>query len=141
MGTERQSIDNSGELPYGVTTEAWDAETRSDEGKQEVPFNAQVALRALKGNTKINDLVKKVFEEMKVLEDKRSALNNQMKAKRSTLEEQGIPLDSIKIAYRFYKMDFDQMQEAVIGVALCTQATGQPVQIDFLDSDNVSQIN
>ncbi len=97
-------------------------------------FDPKSMLDALKDDKDINELVKKTFDQMKAIEVKRSALNDKMKAKRSTLEERGIPIEAIKIAYKFYKMDMDKFQEAVIGVSLCTYATAQPIQIDFLDN-------
>lgn len=117
-------------------------ENEIDESQdEEEVFDPKIMLDTLKNDKDINELVKKTFDQMKALEVKRSALNDKMKAKRSTLEEHGIPIEAIKIAYKFYKMDMDRFQEAVIGVSLCTYATGQPVQIDFLDMDNITQIH
>lgn len=113
-------------------------EEKSGEDQEEV-FDPKSMLDELKDDKDINELVKKTFDQMKAIELKRSALNDKMKAKRSALEEKGIPIEAIKIAYKFYKMDMERFQEAVIGVSLCTFATGQPIQIDFLD--NVTQLH
>lgn len=116
-----------------------DTYTTKEHSQEEDEFDPRAALGQLRADPELKKFVVANFEEMKRLEEKRSALNDELKSIRSKIEVKGIPLDAIKIAYKLYKMDLDKVQTSVIGVALCMDAADLPVQIDFLD--NVTKIH
>lgn len=129
------------EVLDGTVGGAMDAEHTTKENAQEEAFNPQAAIERLNAEPELKKFVVTQFEKMKKLEAKRSALNDELKAARSKIETKGIPIESIKMAFKLYKMDLTQMQESIIGMALCMKATDQPVQIDFLETASVTNIH
>lgn len=109
------------------------------ENSQDV-FDPGETLAMMRADPTLNNFVVGKFEHMKKLEEDRAAINDELKSDRSQMEAKGIPIDAIKIAYKLYKMDLDKVQTSVIGVALCMEAAGLPVQINFLDKAPVTNI-
>ena len=86
-------------------------------------------------NDVINAAVRKAVEDIDTLKAERKAINSKISAIIEDLESKGINRHSFRYAMRVLEMSEDQRAGLDLSYLLCRQATGLPVQQDWIDED------
>lgn len=86
-----------------------------------------------KPNDVINKAVSKAVDDIKKLKDERSGINSKISAIIEDLESKGINRHSFRYAMRVLEMSEDQRAGLDLSYLLVRQATGLPVQSDWID--------
>ena len=84
-------------------------------------------------NDVINAAVRKAVEDIETLKAERKKINSQISAIIEDLEAKGINRHSFRYTMRVLEMSEDQRGGLDLSYLLCRQATGMPVQQDWID--------
>ena len=86
-----------------------------------------------KPNDVINKAIEKAVEDIDKLKAERKAINSKISAIIEDLESKGINRHSFRYAMRVLEMSEDQRAGLDLSYLLCRQATGMPLQSDWID--------
>jgi len=84
-------------------------------------------------NDVINQAVRKAIEDIETLKAERKNINSQISAIIEALEAKGINRHSFRYTMRVLEMSEDQRGGLDLSYLLCRQATGMPVQSDWVN--------
>lgn len=136
-GTKGGLLDSTENLDAGNSQD-----THSTTDNAQNAFDPARVMEDVNSNKKLGKLINTAFQKMKDLEEKRAAINDDLKSiRQGIVAGQGLPLAAVKMAYKLHCMDLDKVQEVLIGVAVVAKATKLPIQIDFLDTTTVTNIH
>jgi type III secretory pathway component EscV len=110
-------------------------EAIEEESQETQEFDPKAVMAAVTMDPKKQSLIVESFDAMSQLKLERKEINEQLQALRTDLVvKTGVPLEALKLAHKLYEMSDGEVTDVIVGIGICSRATGKNIQLDLLNA-------